>query len=316
MGSDLIFIPPLIACHNYNLGLKKGFGINWINLAAISCACMLIHSAPPLEKNLIKYTNNTFKPDRNASWEKKRSLELVWNQNSVIPREKISTHTWWQQGWKVAGHRLIHSPHLISLGLHVSSSSLHICLFFFFTLSLDCSHTNTHVQACWSRPPLRSSNMQLGSRMIKAVAGGLHFETINRPPRAESNSKPSISVSASSRWHRGRGHAEGERADSASVSSSYTVARCWKTRRAVMEEFLTLWCDFKQALWIHSDDPAAFDLWRLRGSEGSHLLQHFLFLLHWSSLQTLKFNELWSNSCCSTVYGIKIRKAKTHVECF
>ncbi|KAM7379614.1 hypothetical protein PAMP_005156 [Pampus punctatissimus] len=51
--------------------------------------------------------------------------------------------------------------------------------------------------------------MQVGSRMIKAVAGGLHFETINRPPGAESNSKLSISVSPGSQWHRGIGHAEG-----------------------------------------------------------------------------------------------------------
>lgn len=118
------------------------------------------------------------------------------------------------------------SPRLISsVGLNVSLSSLYICLsFFFFSFSWLVTHKHTLEQGCWSRPPLRSSNMRLGSRMIKAVAGGLHFETINRPPGAESNSKPSISVSPSSRWHRGRGHAEGERADSASASPLYTAA--------------------------------------------------------------------------------------------
>lgn len=112
---------------------------------------------------------------------------------------------------------------LISLGPGLSLSSLYICLSFF--LSFRGSHSNTHKQGCWSCPPLRSSNMQPGSWMIKAVAGGLHFETINRPPRAESNSKPSISVSPGPKWHRGRGCAEGERADSTSASSLYVVAK-------------------------------------------------------------------------------------------
>lgn len=48
-GSFLIFIACVIAWHNYNLGLRKGFGMNWINLAAKSCACMLIRSTPPLK---------------------------------------------------------------------------------------------------------------------------------------------------------------------------------------------------------------------------------------------------------------------------
>lgn len=63
--------------------------------------------------------------------------------------------------------------------------------------------------------------------MIKAVAGGLHFETINRPPRAESNSTPTSPVSPGSLWHRGSGHAEGERADCTvfSVFSSYSIKK-------------------------------------------------------------------------------------------
>lgn len=81
LGSYLIFIAPLIACHNYNLGLKKGFGINWINLAAISWACMLICSTPPLEKNLIKYTNDTFKPHRKGSMTKKP--RAGWNKKKL-----------------------------------------------------------------------------------------------------------------------------------------------------------------------------------------------------------------------------------------
>lgn len=158
-----------------------------------------------------------------------------WNKNSVIPNlntsvEKISTHIWFDDNREKWLSRLILSPHLISLGLNVSLSTLYICLsFFFFSFSWLLTHKHAHEQGCWSRPPLRSSNMQPGSWMIKAVAGGLHFETINRPPGAESNSKPSISVSPSSRWHRGRGHAEGERADSTAASSLYTVASCWKT---------------------------------------------------------------------------------------
>lgn len=91
MGSYLIFISPLIARHNYNLGLKKGSGINWINLAAISCACMLILAAPPLERNLIKHTNNKFKADRNASWERKMKHEAGWNQNNVLLHASVPT---------------------------------------------------------------------------------------------------------------------------------------------------------------------------------------------------------------------------------
>lgn len=46
--------------------------------------------------------------------------------------------------------------------------------------------------------PLRAPpTCSRGSQMIKAVAGGLHFETINRPVGAESNGKPSIFVSPS-----------------------------------------------------------------------------------------------------------------------
>lgn len=77
-----------------------------------------------------------------------------------------------------------------------------VFLFLLSALSLSPSlalvlllvHT-TEEQGCRSGSPLRSSDMQPGSQMIKAVAGGLHFETINRPVGAESNGKPSIPVS-------------------------------------------------------------------------------------------------------------------------
>lgn len=224
LGGYLIFIVPLIACHNYNLGLKKGFGINWINLAAISCACMLIHSTPSLEKNLIKYTNNTFRPDRKASWKSGAG----WNKKTQKKNSVISNLDWSVEEYVLMAVELKSGPTLIliSLGQSVSLSSLSICLYFFF---FPGSHTNTHEQGCWSCPPLRSSNMQPGSRMIKAVAGGLHFETINRPPRAESNSKTSISVSPSPMWHQGRGCSEGERADSTFASSLYVVAKTWSS---------------------------------------------------------------------------------------
>lgn len=143
--------------------------------------------------------------------------------------QNLNPHkVWWQQGWKVA-----RQTHSFSLSYLCRSEcffilSLHHLSFFFFPFSWLLTHKHTHVRGCWSRPPLRSSNMQVGSWMIKAVAGGLHFETINRPPGAESNSKPSISVNPGSRWHRGRGHAEGERAGSTSASSSSTEVRCWK----------------------------------------------------------------------------------------
>lgn len=159
-------------------------------------------------------------------------------KNCVFPNlsasaEKILTHIRFDDsGVEKWLDRLILSPHLISLGVSVSLSSRCICLcFVFFSFSWLLAHKqHRHKQGGWSRPPpLRSSNMQPGSRMIKAVAGGLHFETINRPPGAESNSKPSISVSPSSRWYRGRGHTAGERADSTFASSSYKVASCWDT---------------------------------------------------------------------------------------
>lgn len=218
MGSYLIFIVPLIACHNYNLGLKKGFGINWINLAAISCVCMLIHSTPSLEKNLIKYTNNTFRPDRKASW----MPGAGWNK-----KPNKTTQCYFKSRLECGGIRFDGSgvekwPDTHS---YLFRSGSFFILSLYLPLLLPLFPWLTHKQGCWSCPPLRSSNMQPGSWMIKAVAGGLHFETINRPPRAESNSKPSISVSPSPKWHRGRRCAEGERADSTSASSLYVVAK-------------------------------------------------------------------------------------------
>lgn len=70
--------------------------------------------------------------------------------------------------------------------------------------------------------------------MIKAVAGGLHFETINRPLGADSNSEPSISVSPALADTEGGGHAEGER-----VHSSPGRSQCTPPAEAT-EEFLTL----------------------------------------------------------------------------
>lgn len=73
---------------------------------------MLILSAAPLEKNLIKYTNNTFKAE--------------WNQNSVIPNLNASV-----------------KKNLMTMGF-----SALFALYTYF-LSLDCSHTNTqHVWGC------------------------------------------------------------------------------------------------------------------------------------------------------------------------
>lgn len=89
--------------------------------------------------------------------------------------------------------------HLSLLSPSVSLSlecSLSLSLSSFLALVLLLVHT-TEEQGCRSRSPLRSSDMQPGSQMIKAVAGGLHFETINRPVGAESNGKPSIPVSPS-----------------------------------------------------------------------------------------------------------------------
>ncbi len=128
--------------------------------------------------------------------------------------ENLNPHTVWFDDNRI--EKWLDRLHLIFLGLSVSIASPCICLSFFF--SSDCSHTHTNIAAV-PVPPLWSSNMQLGSWMIKAVAGGLHFETINRPLGAESNSKPSISVSLNYRWHRGWGHAEGERAASSSAST-------------------------------------------------------------------------------------------------
>lgn len=96
--------------------------------------------------------------------------------------------------WTTHGSRLemwftsrsYHQVFLFSLSLECSPS-----------LSLFCSLTPQRNRAADPGPPPRSSDMQPGSQMIKAVAGGLHFETINRPVGAESNGKPSISVSPS-----------------------------------------------------------------------------------------------------------------------
>lgn len=113
-------------------------------------------------------------------------------------------------------------------------------LLFLFLLT---AHTHSKYEAADPAVPLWSSNMQWGHRWLKHVAGGLHFETINRPPGTESNTKRSISVSLGSWWHQGKGCAEGERADSTSVSSSNTVALCWKTVEL-------LWWNSNSLMWF------------------------------------------------------------------
>lgn len=166
----------------------------------MSCACMLIHCVSPLEKTslntpIMHLTKSKFSVrKRNAKLD---GILFFCSSGSV------------QKNW-------LHTLLLISAGPSVSSSSLHVRLSFsspppfFLSFFLDCSHIPVGTADPTPATPRWSSNMQLGSRMIKAVAGGLHFETINRPLGAEWNSKPSISVSLGSRWHRGKGQAEGE----------------------------------------------------------------------------------------------------------
>lgn len=122
--------------------------------------------------------DNIVKLDRQTSWIKEaRSVNFDLRISARV-------HNSWQWAWKVAQHSFL------SLQIQVLLFPVSLSLFFLL------AHT-TEEQRCWSQSPTCSSNMQPGSQMIKAVAGGLHFETINRPVGAESNSKPSISVSPS-----------------------------------------------------------------------------------------------------------------------
>lgn len=114
--------------------------------------------------------------------------------------------------WCCLGSRLVFATHSRGFERWFSDRFYHFeskCFFFLFLLPPPLFPSSPHPLAhslahateergCWSRSPPRSSDMQPGSQMIKAVAGGLHFETINRPMGAESNSKPSISVRPSS----------------------------------------------------------------------------------------------------------------------
>lgn len=148
------------------LALRKA--LEWIELIR----------PPPLEENLIKCMDNIVKLDRQTSWIKEaRSVNFDFRISARVLNS-------WQWAWKVAQHSF--------LSLQIQVLLFPISLSLFFALA----HT-TEEQGCWSQSPTWSSNMQPGSQMIKAVAGGLHFETINRPVGAESNSKPSISVSPS-----------------------------------------------------------------------------------------------------------------------
>lgn len=110
------------------LALRKGFGINRINLAAMSCVCMLIHCASPLEKHslntpIIHSTKSKF-------FVRKRSPKLERIQITVVlnlsQREE----------------KLI----LITAGPSVSSSPLYACLSFFSWLLAY------HCKDCWSHP--------------------------------------------------------------------------------------------------------------------------------------------------------------------
>jgi len=126
---------------------------------------------------------------------KKKIIKIVSFQTSImqlkISHDGNNRVEKWPDG-------LVRSPYLKSFSLFTRSLQPSLLLLVLF-LSTTRTQTHKHAQGGQSRPPVRSSSTQLGSRMIKAVAGGLHFETINRPSRAASNSQPSISVSASSR---------------------------------------------------------------------------------------------------------------------
>lgn len=122
--------------------------------------------------------DNIVKLDRQTSWIKEaRSVNFDFRISAHV-------HDSWKWAWKAVQHSF--------LSLQIQVLLFPISLSFFFSLA-----DTTEEQGCWSQSPTCSSNMQPGSQMIKAVAGGLHFETINRPVGAESNSKPSISVSPS-----------------------------------------------------------------------------------------------------------------------
>lgn len=76
--------------------------------------------------------------------------------------------------------------------------STRVSLSLIFSLSLSRSHSLARSHHRGTGLPIPVPSVQPGSHMIKAMAGGLHFETINRPVGAESNGQPSISVSPSS----------------------------------------------------------------------------------------------------------------------
>lgn len=149
--------------------------MNWIKVSAISSTCMLIYFADLFTSILIKYTSILIyfiQLNTHIGTSQGRKLQLEWI--SVISTKACQNMARWLQRRKAS---------LISSGPSVSLSALEICLF--LSLKYKYAHTN---RASDPVVPLWSSNMQPGSWMIKAVAAGLHFETINRPSGAESNS--------------------------------------------------------------------------------------------------------------------------------
>lgn len=193
LGSYLIFIAPLIACHNYNLGLKKGFGINWINLAAISWACMLICSTPPLEKNLIKYTNDTFKPHRKGSMTKRP--RAGWNKKNCV----ISNLNWSEEDdcLMTAGLKCLNTHSYL-----FSSKCFFILTLFLplLRLSLDCSHTPTRARINRAANPLCGlPTCSRGRRWLKQWQVDSTLKLSIDPRELNQTAKlPSLSVQARS----------------------------------------------------------------------------------------------------------------------
>lgn len=206
--------------------------------------------------------------------------KVCYSKISMQEWRKSSTHTKFDgnrdEKWL---DRWILSPHLISAGLNVSLSSAYICLSVCTHTpqppSLDCSHINTHMRRAADPVPLCGLlTCRWGHGWLKQwqVDSTLKLSIDPREPNQTAN-PPSLSTQAL-----GRTEGEDMRRVRGQAPPLYPRRTLKYTVEKAMEGFLTLWCGFKQALWIHSADPAAFDQ-RSSGERNSPLL-HFFFYSH------------------------------------
>lgn len=161
---------------------------------------------------------------------------------------------------------------------------------FLYLVFMSVSSSHTEAWCCWSRRPLCGlltcswghgwlKQWQVDSTLKLSIDPRELNQTANPPSLSDPALGGTEEKGLCGGWE-GRHHL-----CVLVIHHSTLLKRCG----AAMEEFLTLWCDFKQALWIHWADPAAF--WPEGAAERGMKAACFI-TTHLNSLETLIFNEV------------------------